>query len=105
MKRILILLSLFAGIALSAATHPTLLLTKKGVADMKESLGSVPKFDLSVEQLLAEADAALLKPICIPEPKDGGGGYSHEMHKLNYYDMYACVSLISSAERRHMRKR
>ncbi len=90
MKRILILLSLCAGISLSAATHPVLLLTKKGVADMKESLGSVPKFDRSVEQLVAEADAALLKALCIPEPKDGGGGYSHEMHKLNYYDMYAC---------------
>ena len=90
MKRIFILLSLCVGISLSAATHPVLLLTKKGVADMKESLGTVPKFDRSVEQLFAEADAALQKTLCIPEPKDGGGGYSHEMHKLNYYDMYAC---------------
>ena len=57
---------------------------------MKESVGTVPKFDKSVELLIAEADAALLKEICIPEPKDGGGGYSHETHKLNYYDMYAC---------------
>ena len=90
MKRIFILLSLCVGISLSAATHPVLLLTKKCVADMKESLGTVPKFDRSVEQLFAEADAALQKTLCIPEPKDGGGGYSHEMHKLNYYDMYAC---------------
>ena len=57
---------------------------------MKAAKGSIPLFDKSVEKLISEADDAVQKPICLPTPKDGGGGYSHEMHKLNYYDMYNC---------------
>lgn len=92
MKRILIILSLLSAMSsgLSASEHPTLLLTGDGVAEMKASLGTVPQFDKAVADLIAEADAAVAKPLCVPQPKDGGGGYSHEMHKLNYYDMYAC---------------
>ena len=66
-----------------AAEHPNLLLTKEGVRQMKAAKGSIPLFDKSVEKLISEADEAVQKPICLPVPKDGGGGYSHEMHKLN----------------------
>ena len=85
-----ILLSLFIAGAAVAAEHPNLLLTQEGVRQMKAAKGSIPLFDKSVEKLISEADDAVQKPICLPVPKDGGGGYSHEMHKLNYYDMYNC---------------
>ncbi len=90
MKRILTVLVVFCSLVATAAEHPILLLTKEGVKEMRAAMGTVPQFDASVEALFAEADAAVAKDICIPEPKDGGGGYSHEAHKLNYYDMYAC---------------
>ena len=91
MKRLsLIILALLVGGILMAAEHPMLLLTKRGVQEMKVSRGSIPVFDKSLDRLLAEADKALEREICLPFPKDGGGGYSHEMHKLNYYDMYQC---------------
>ena len=70
--------------------HPKLLLTADGVAQIKATSGTVTHFDEAVRDLIAQADVAVARPICVPEPKEGGGGYSHEMHKLNYYDMYAC---------------
>ena len=70
--------------------HPTLMLTSGGISRIKAAEGTVPRFDASVRELIAEADVALERALCLPEPKDGGGGYSHEMHKQNYYDMYNC---------------
>ena len=89
MKRlILTIVCLAAALTLGAASHPNLLLTRDGIARMTEGRGNVPLFDKSLDKLLSEADEALARPLCLPTPKDGGGGYSHEMHKLNYYDMY-----------------
>ncbi|MGM9762820.1 MAG: heparinase II/III family protein [Candidatus Cryptobacteroides sp.] len=91
MKRFIFIFSLLvSAVAYGGVQHPTLLLTKDGVKEMKASLGTVPQFDKAVDELIAEADAAVVRELCVPQPVDGGGGYSHEMHKLNYYDMYAC---------------
>ena len=87
---LLTLIPLFLGAAPRKQGHPVLLLTPDGVEQMKAHSGEVPLFDNSVASLIAEADAAIKAPLCLPEPKDGGGGYSHEMHKRNYYDMFAC---------------
>ena len=90
MKKLTILLAL-ALIACNQAprsTHPSLLLTQHGVKAIRASKGNIPLFDQSVDKLLEDADAAVERELCLPVPKDGGGGYSHEMHKLNYYDMY-----------------
>ncbi len=105
MRILLTVLTLFCTLYAGAAEHPTLMLTKEGVKEMKASMGTVPQFDSAVKALFAEADAAVAKEICVPEPKDGGGGYSHEMHKLNYYDMYACgVAWQLSGEEKYARK-
>ncbi len=80
-------------VSLSASaevTHPTLLLTREGVRQIKATSGTVPQFDASVQDLMCDADAAVKRTLCVPQPKDGGGGYSHEAHKQNYYDMYNC---------------
>ena len=87
---LLIVIPLLLGASPRQNVHPILLLTPEGVQQMKAHCGEVPLFDNSVASLIAEADAALKAPLCLPEPKDGGGGYSHEMHKRNYYDMFAC---------------
>ena len=79
-------LNLFAA----KQSHPCLLLTKDAVQTMKDSQGSVPLFDASLAKLIAQADEAITRPVNMPVPKDGGGGYTHEVHKRNYYDMYHC---------------
>ena len=73
-----------------AAQHPSLLLTHEGVAEMRAARGTIPAFDAAMARTLAGADAALASEIVVPEPRDGGGGYSHERHKLNYYEMVDC---------------
>lgn len=92
MKRfITVVSSLFLTVAAGwAANHPVLLLTKEGVASIREGKGKAPLFDSSLSSLLEAADAALVRPLDVPLPRDGGGGYTHEAHKQNYYDMYNC---------------
>lgn len=75
------------GVSMS---HPSLLLTKKGVIAMREARGKVPVFDASMARTLAGANAAVASEIIVPKPRDGGGGYTHERHKLNYYEMVDC---------------
>ena len=57
---------------------------------MREARGKVPAFDAAMTRTLSGADAALAAEIEVPEPRDGGGGYTHERHKLNYYEMVDC---------------
>lgn len=73
-----------------AGEHPSLMLTAQGVAEMRDDRGKVPAFDASMARTLAGADAAVASPIEVPQPRDGGGGYTHERHKLNYYEMVDC---------------
>ena len=92
------IIPIFLALALCACTqagessHPSLLLTSRGVKEIRAHKGKLPVFDASLDKLIQDADAAVAREICLPTPKDGGGGYSHEMHKLNYYDMYNAKS-------------
>lgn len=79
---------------LHAGQHPGLFLTPKGVQEIKASLGKYPLFDKSYNELKSIADQALTQPIEVPVPKDGGGGYTHEKHKNNYYQMNAAGTLF-----------
>ncbi len=58
--------------------------------EIRAGRGTVPAFDRSLEATLKGADKALSLPLVVPQPKDGGGGYTHEQHKLNYYQMFDC---------------
>ncbi|WP_295935743.1 alginate lyase family protein [uncultured Alistipes sp.] len=106
MKRILftvviLLTCLFAV----AADHPSLMLTGGGVAQMRASRGTAPAFDASIARTLSGADAALASPIVVPEPRDGGGGYTHEWHKLNYYEMVDCgIAWQLTGEKKYARR-
>lgn len=77
-----------------AGIHPGLFLTPKGVLEIKASLGKYPSFDKSYNELKSIADQALSQPIEVPVPRDGGGGYTHEKHKNNYYQMNAAGTIF-----------
>lgn len=90
-----IIIVLLAFLQINAmAQHPGIFLTPKSVKEIKQSLGKYPAFDNSYNELKAIADKALKSEIIVPVPKDGGGGYSHEKHKNNYYEMNACGMLF-----------
>lgn len=65
-------------------SHPNLILTKKGVAAIKASLGKAPLFDKALAQTLKEVDSEIKNGIEVPVPKDMAGGYTHERHKKNW---------------------
>lgn len=84
---------LFLGLLFSfsfkvfAQQHPSLVLTKEGVQQIKANLGKVPLFDASLADTKAEVDAEIKLGFQIPVPKDYSGGYTHERHKKNYLMM------------------
>lgn len=90
MKKILFIALFSVAFLPAAASHPSLMLTQRGVEMMRADRGQVPAFDASIDRTLAGADAALASPVAVPQPRDGGGGYTHERHKLNYYEMVDC---------------
>jgi len=93
-KKIFFLILIFLPFThMHAGQHPGLFLTPKGVQDIKASLGKYPLFDKSFNELKAIADQALTGQIEVPIPKDGGGGYTHEKHKNNYYQMNAAGTM------------
>lgn len=90
MKKILFITLFSLSLLTASAGHPSLMLTERGVEMMRADRGKVPAFDASIARTLAGADAALASPVVVPQPRDGGGGYTHERHKLNYYEMVDC---------------
>jgi hypothetical protein len=82
-KSLLFIFILFSQFAL-AQNHPNLILTQKGVQEIRSQLGKVPLFDASLVDIKAEVDAELSNPISVPIPKDMAGGFTHEQHKKNY---------------------
>jgi hypothetical protein len=90
----LVILIAIPFINVNANQHPGIFLTPNAVKEIKSSLGKYPGFDKSYNDLKEIADKALLSEIIVPVPKDGGGGYTHEKHKNNYYEMNACGILF-----------
>ena len=83
-------------------SHPILMLTREGVEKIKGSVNDAPIFEKSLTDLIAAADNSLKEEICVPVPKDGGGGYTHEMHKCNYYTLYNCgIAFQITGDRRY----
>ena len=68
----------------SGLEHPSLILTQKGVKDIRANLGNIPIFDKSLEETRTEVDTEIELGIQVPVPKDYSGGYTHETHKKNY---------------------
>ena len=70
---------------LDNSTHPNLIITKEGVANIKAYLGKAPLFDQVLETTIAEIDAEIATGIHVPIPKDMSGGYTHQRHKKNWF--------------------
>ena len=81
---VLIIVLTFLHFNGAAQTHPSLVLTKEGVREIRSQLGKVPLFDASLADVKAEVDAEIVLGITIPVPKDFSGGYTHERHKRNF---------------------
>ncbi|MCL4155471.1 UNVERIFIED_CONTAM: hypothetical protein GTU68_057994 [Idotea baltica] len=64
--------------------HPSLILTKQGVKDIRANLGSIPIFDKTLAAVKKEIDSEIENGFDVPIPKDYSGGYTHETHKKNY---------------------
>jgi hypothetical protein len=70
-----------------AQGHPRLVLTPKGVKEIKVQLGKVPLFDASIAEVKKDVDVEIELGIVVPIPKDFSGGYTHERHKKNWLIM------------------
>ena len=70
---------------LSGQNHPNLILTKKGVTEIRKNIGTVPMFDKVLASTKAEVDAEIKIGVKVPIPKDMAGGYTHERHKRNFF--------------------
>ncbi len=64
--------------------HPNLILTKKGVDNIRKQLGSIPIFDKTLAETKKEVDLEIATGIHVPIPKDMAGGYTHDRHKKNW---------------------
>lgn len=67
--------------------HPSLILTKQGVKEIRSQLGSVPLFDKSLAATKELVDAEIELGINVPIPKDFSGGYTHQVHKKNFLNL------------------
>lgn len=65
--------------------HPNLILTKKGVENIRNSKEKAPLFEEVLVATQEEVDAEIELGIFVPIPKDMAGGYTHERHKKNFF--------------------
>ncbi|RMG22197.1 MAG: heparinase [Bacteroidetes bacterium] len=75
-----------------AQQHPSLILTREGVAAMRAEQAG-PLFERAVAEAVQQVEAAMQQGIQVPLPKDMAGGYTHEQHKRNYRSMLLAGSL------------
>lgn len=102
MKRIVILV--LSIIAIASCTHAIgnssdeqsrnyLLETHSQVKQMRAQVLKDGRFTEAFETQQQLIDIKLTENINVPLPKDAGGGYTHEVHKKNYADMYSAGRL------------
>lgn len=79
---------------MSIAQGPSLILTSDGVMGIRSNLGKAPLFDQTLETTKVEVDAAIEAGIDVPVPKDMAGGYTHETHKSNFFNLQKAGALF-----------
>lgn len=88
-RSVLVLAALcLSSMAVSAKSHPTLVINADDVVAMKAAIHQQGKFKDAYLANKTWVDQQLQQVITVPVPKDGGGGYTHERHKKNYKVMY-----------------
>jgi hypothetical protein len=71
-------------------SHPSIMLTKQNLPAVIKGVDQYSLLKRSFVVVKQLADEAIRNPINVPVPKDGGGGITHEQHKLNYQYILAC---------------
>ena len=71
-----------------AKDSPNLVITGADVQNMRAAIKNEGQFKRTFIASKASVDQQLAQTITVPQPKDGGGGYTHERHKKNYKLMY-----------------
>lgn len=101
MSRALLLTLLACGVATAlptaaaeksrpAVVHPfaddaaPVLVSPAAWAEMAASRGRYPMFDAEIARVEAEVRAGMAAGVNVPQPRDLGGGATHERHKANY---------------------
>jgi len=88
MIRVKIFLAVFLCLIFTGSgysqSHPRLVLTTKGVSDIRSNLKKSPLLNQSLREAIADVDKDMANGIEVPIPKDMAGGYTHERHKKNY---------------------
>jgi len=69
------------------STHPRLLLTQKGIKELKENKDN-PLIKNSINKIKIDVDKAIQIGIKVPVPEGMGAGYTHEQNKKNGYLLY-----------------
>jgi len=77
---------LLSALTVSAAEHPSLIITKKEGLAIRAALSEYPLLKSSFDKVKSEVDNAISQPMDVPLPGEAGG-YEHEKHKQNYRDM------------------
>lgn len=85
----------------TAQEHPNLILTQKGVNEIRSHLGKVPFFDRHLSTVKAEVDAEIAAGVEVPFPKDVSGGYTHQQHKKNFFILQKAGALYQILEQVH----
>ena len=70
--------------AYNTLSEPSLVMTASDVNRMTSAVSTNPIFEDQYRAVKSEVDKKMQLPISVPVPKDAGGGYTHEQHKLNY---------------------
>lgn len=82
----LVVIVFLSVLPLSAAEHPSLIITKKEGSEIREALTAYPLLKSSFDKMKQDVEYAVSQPMDVPLPGEAGG-YEHEKHKQNYRDM------------------
>lgn len=90
LKTLLFLCFILFSVSCLAAKHPSIMLTGNGAESIRAGLSQYPLLNQSYKEVKNQADRAVNTPVVVPQPKDGGGGFTHEQHKRNYNNILNC---------------
>ncbi|MFT4092840.1 MAG: heparinase II/III family protein [Niabella sp.] len=90
LKTIYFFACLFFSLTASGQKHPGIMITREQVPALRTGIDQYPLLKRSYQEIKESADAAIAQPVSVPEPKDGGGGITHEQHKKNYTSILNC---------------
>ena len=82
-KTAILAASMFMTAGCLADEHPRLLMTPADVRDMVDNVDESPSFVGVLEETQAVVDEYFAEFPDVPQPRDAGGGYTHERHKRN----------------------